>query len=66
MTVIRKFLETLDNISLDDLDVPLVILITVTILIIVFKKKEYGKTIFDGSNRSMETFDKKDDNEGYI
>ena len=68
MTVIRKFLETLDNISLDDLDVPLVILITVTILIIAFKfgKKDDRKTIFDGSNRRMETFDKKDDNEGYI
>ena len=68
MAVIRKLLETLDNISLDDIDVPLVILLSVIIIILAFKfgKKDNGKTIFDGSVHRMETFDKKDDNEGFI
>ena len=68
MTVIRKFLETLDNISFDDIDAPLVISLSVIIIILAFKfgKKDDGKTIFDGSNHRMETFDKKNDNEGFI
>ena len=45
MAVIRKLLETLDNISLDDIDVPLVILLSVIIIILAFKfgKKDDGK-----------------------
>ena len=68
MSFIRKFLETLDNISLDEIDVPLVILITAIILIIAFKfgKKDDGKTIFNGGSDRMDTFDKKSDNEGFI
>ena len=69
MTVIRKFLETLDNISFDDIDAPLVILLSVIIIILAFKfgKKDDGKTIFTGSEEYRRKYDdKKDDNEGFI
>ena len=68
MTVIRKLLETLDNISLDDIDVPLVILLSVIIIILAFKfgKKDDGKTIFTGSEEYRRKYDDKNDNEGFI
>lgn len=68
MSFIRKFLETLDNISLDEIDVPLVILITAIILIIAFKfgKKDDGKTIFTGSEEYRRKYENKNDNEGFI
>ena len=69
MTVVRKILETLDNISFDDIDVPLVILLSVIIIILAFKfgKKDDGKTIFTGSEEYRRKYDdKKDDNEGFI
>lgn len=68
MAVIRKLLETLDNISLDDIDVPLVILLSVIIIILAFKfgKKDDGKTIFTGSEKYRRKYDDKNDNEGFI
>ena len=68
MTVIRKFLETLDNISFDDIDIPLVILLSVIIIILAFKfgKKDDGKTIFTGSEEYRRKYDDKNDNEGFI
>ena len=68
MTVIRKFLETLDNISFDDIDTPLVILLSVIIIILAFKfgKKDDGKTIFTGSEEYRRKYDDKNDNEGFI
>jgi hypothetical protein len=68
MTVIRKFFETLDNTSLDDIDVPLVILITVIIIILAFKfgKKDDGKTIFTGSEEYRRKYENKSDHEGFI
>lgn len=68
MAVIRKLLETLDNISLDDIDVPLVILLSVIIIILAFKfgKKDDGKTIFTGSEEYRRKYDDKNDNEGFI
>ena len=68
MTVKQRFFQLLDNISFDDIDAPLVILLSVIIIILALKfgKKDDGKTIFDGSKHRMETFDKKDDNEGFI
>ena len=68
MAVIRKLLESLDNISLDDIDVPLVILLSVIIIILAFKfgKKDDGKTIFTGSEEYRRKYDDKNDNEGFI
>lgn len=68
MTVVRKILETLDNISFDDTDVPLVILLSVIIIILAFKfgKKDDGKTIFTGSEEYRRKYDDKNDNEGFI
>ena len=68
MAVIRKILETLDNISLDDIDVPLVILLSVIIIILTFKfgNKDDGKTIFTGSEEYRRKYDDKNDNEGFI
>ena len=68
MNVIRKFIETLDNTSLDDVDVPLIILITVIIIILAFKfgKKDDGKTIFSGSEEYRRKYENKNDNEGFI
>lgn len=68
MTVVRKILETLDNISFDDTDVPLVILLSVIIIILAFKfgKKDDGKTIFTGSEEYRRKYDDRNDNEGFI
>ena len=68
MNVIRKFIENLDNTSLDDVDVPLIILITVIIIILAFKfgKKDDGKTIFSGSEEYRRKYENKNDNEGFI
>lgn len=68
MNVIRKFIENLDNTSLDDVDVPLIILITVIIIILALKfgKKDDGKTIFSGSEEYRRKYENKNDNEGFI
>lgn len=68
MTVVRKILKTLDNISFDDIDAPLVILLSVIIIILAFKfgKKDDGKTIFTGSEEYRRKYDDKNDNEGFI
>jgi len=68
MTIRQRFLEQLDNLSIEGVDISLGILLLIIILFVAFKfgKKDDGKTIFDGSNSHWETFDEKDDNEGFI
>jgi len=64
MRLRRKLLEQLDNISLNEIDIPLAILLFFAIIIIGFKfgKTDDGKTI---PSEPLKEF-RKDDNEGYI
>ena len=68
MGIRQRFFEQLENISIEGIDIPLVLLLFFIILFVALRygKKDDGKTVFDGGNPRMEKFDEKDDNEGFI
>lgn len=68
MTVKQRFFELLDNISIEGVDITLGVLLFFMIVFVALRygKKDDGKTIFNGGSRHMDTFDKKNDNEGFV
>jgi len=68
MTVKQRFFELLDNISIEGVDITLGVLLFFMIVFVALRygKKDDGKTIFNGGSRDMDTFDKKNDNEGFV
>lgn len=64
----QRFFELLDNISIESVDITLGFLLFFMIVFVALRygKKDDGKTIFDGGSRTMHTFDKEDDNEGFV